>query len=237
MNISFFPQKPMIYGRRKGRPLRHHKTVLIEQMLPQLEFHLSSEGHLPINLFENKKPLCLEIGYGTGDHLIAQLKANPDCNFIGCEPFVGGIARFLDKLSSSNLSFNNIKLFTKDAQSLLKSFKKNSLEKIFILFPDPWPKKKHLKRRFFQQDVLEEILRVLDPLGTLVLASDHEDYFSAMQTLVKKSSNLILLKEDLLINSEDPSLRPPSWPLTRFEKKAHLAGRTCRYLIAQKINF
>jgi len=233
-SLSASPQKNCIFGRRKGRPLRKTKTALLTDLFPSLEFQLTSEEKLPLSLFKEKKPLWIEIGYGTGDHLISQMKEHPYCNFIGCEPFLGGIASFLEKLSSSNLSHEKIRLFTQDARLLLKSLDTNSVEKIFILFPDPWPKKKHHKRRFFQQETLSEIIRTLIPGGTLVLASDHENYYESMEALALKNKSLILQEQGVLPNSKETSLRPFAWPMSRFEFKAHQAHRQCRYIILQK---
>ncbi len=234
MNSPSLPKKSMVYGRRKGRPLRKTKTALLKDLLPSLEFHLSPLEKLPPSLFQEKKPLWIEIGYGTGDHLVSQLKEHPQCNFIGCEPFLGGIAGFLEKIASLNLPLENIRLFTQDARSLLRGLDANSVEKVFLLFPDPWPKKKHTKRRFLQQDTLSEIIRILIPSGLLILASDHEDYFSNMLTLVTQHPTLILHENKALPNSTDPLLRPPFWPMTRFENKAHEAKRHSRYMILQK---
>ncbi|MBS0185810.1 MAG: tRNA (guanosine(46)-N7)-methyltransferase TrmB [Proteobacteria bacterium] len=227
-------QKNCIFGRRKGRPLRKTKTALLSDLFPSLEFQLTSDEKFPLLLFKDKKPLWIEIGYGTGDHLISQMKEHPHCNFIGCEPFLGGIASFLEKLSSSNLPHEKIRLFTQDARLLLKSLDTNSVEKIFILFPDPWPKKKHHKRRFFQQETLLEIIRTLIPGGSLVLASDHENYYENMESLVLQNKSLILQKQGVLPNSKEPGLRPFAWPMSRFEFKAHQAQRQCRYIILQK---
>ncbi len=234
MTPPLFPQKSVVFGRRKGRPLRKTKTALVKDLLPSLEFQLSPEERPPLSLFKDLKPLWIEIGYGTGDHLISQLREHPHCNFIGCEPFLGGIADFLEKLSSLNLPLENIRLFTQDARSLLKGLDTNSVEKIFLLFPDPWPKKKHNKRRFLGNDTLLELIRTLTPLGTLVIASDHDDYYESMLTLVTQNKSLILQKQGVLLNSTDPLERPLFWPMTRFERKAHQAQRQSRYMILQK---
>ena len=139
-----------LYGRRIGRPLRAHKQSFLQNLLPHLSFHLTSTQKLPTTLFPQEGPVWIEIGYGTGDHLIAQMESHPSCNMIGCEPFLGGVAHFLEKLFLKKLSLTHIRLYTQDAQTLLKSLDPESIQKIFLLFPDPWPKKKHLKRRFFQ---------------------------------------------------------------------------------------
>lgn len=232
---SITSPKTTLYGRRKGRPLRKNKIVLISELLPKLVFTLTEAGYVPKDLFDPHNPLYLEIGYGTGDHLIAQLMGNPSVNIIGCEPFLGGIAGLLDHLEGEPHRHSRIKLFTQDAQSLLKGIEAQTIHKIFVLFPDPWPKKRHHKRRFVQETTLQEMIKVLKSTGTLTLASDHEDYFLEMEKLVNNHPEFKLLDHGILRNTQDLALRPPSWPMTRFERKAHQANRVCKYLIVQKI--
>lgn len=222
-----------LYGRKKGR-IRKKKAELLTSLLPKVEIKLSSKGDLPFSLNDSKKPLFVEIGYGSGDHLIAQMKMHPNATFIGCEPFLGGIANFLKKFKKEELSFSSIKLFTKDGQSLLKAFSDNSIDSLFILFPDPWPKKRHHRRRFLQEEMVQEIKRCLKEGGQFTFSSDWAEYFKEVESLIRKDSDLRILQRDLLPNSQDPEVRPPAWPMTQFECKAHQAGRECAFLIIQK---
>ena len=233
MNPLLAP-KTTLYGRRKGRPLRKNKTMLISELLPKLVFTLTSEGTTPKNLFKSKGPLWLEVGFGTGDHLISQFLNNPSVNFIGCEPFLGGIAGLLQHIEEHTYHHDRIKLYTQDAQSLLRGLAPETIDKIFVLFPDPWPKKRHHKRRFIQDATLQEMLRILKSTGTLTLASDHADYFLAMEKLVTNLADLKIVEHGILPHSSELDLRPPFWPMTRFERKAHEANRVCRFLIIQK---
>lgn len=227
MNPS--PPSPL-FGRRMGRPLTTLKKDLLEQQLPILSFALPEEGHLHLNrLFPQKGPLYLEIGFGTGHHLLAQILGNPEKNFIGCEPYMGGIAAFLKKASSHSLDNNRLKLYTKDGQSLLRALPTNSCAHVFVLFPDPWPKKRHLKRRFLDEITLREISRVLQNDGCFTFASDIEDYFEKVLALCNSLDTLTLNIQDILINTKDPRKRPNHWPLTRFEEKAHREGRVCNF--------
>lgn len=224
-----------LYGRKKGR-IRKTKADLLLSHLPQIEIHLSSEGTLAWPFFEGKNPFFVEIGYGAGDHLIAQMKAHPEGFFLGCEPFLGGIASFLKKLIEASLPLSSVRLFTKDGQSILRALPDKSVSGFFLLFPDPWPKKKHHKRRFFQETTLKEIVRCLKKEGTLTFASDWGDYFQEMEDLSKKEKSLAFLKKGVLLDSENTDLRPLNWPVTQFEQKAHKAGRTCQFLILKKSN-
>lgn len=153
-----------------------------------------------LNSFMEKFPkIWIEIGFGTGDNIIHQLKNNTEIGIIGCDPFVNGALKFCNKLTSKNLDhslssipFNErIKVVTKPAGYLIDNLKSESIDKIFVLFPDPWPKKKHNKRRIFSIGFLTEILRILKPNGELCFATDNHEYGDKIIELINNFTNEI----------------------------------------------
>ena len=211
------------FGRRSGKHLGVSQKKLFEEILPSLEIKIDGEEGLidPSSLFSNFKPkkIILEIGYGGGEHLARKAVENPDIAYIGCEVFSGGIGKMLEKIKTHNIK--NIRLFNDDALNLLNALKPNSIDEIYLLYPDPWPKMRHNKRRFVSNLTLDKMGRVLKPRGVFHFASDIEDY--ANWTLA-----FILRHEDF-----SWSMRPPAswhvpfkgWQATRYEKKAKKEGR------------
>lgn len=210
------------YGRRLARPLKQSATQLVDSLLPKLEIQLPAEGQLDVGgLFERKAPLHFEIGFGGGEHLAARADANPDINFIGCEPFINGTASFLGYVDSKKLQ--NVRIFASNALDLLATIPDGVIERIYVLFADPWPKKRHHKRRLICDEVLDMFHAKLAKNGQLFIASDHADY---MGWILKHMGN----RKDFL--EEFNSLEKLSdWPDTRYEQKAIRDGRVPRYLI------
>lgn len=166
---------------------------------------------------------ALEVGFGGGEHLTAQAKIHPDTGFIGCEPFENGVAKLLTRVREHGLT--NVRVRPDDAREVLER-PDASLSVIFVLFPDPWPKFRHHKRRFIQLRSLDDIARVLKPGGELRVATDHPDY--AQWTLMH-------LVRDARFSwgaqrAADWRVRPADWVGTRYEQKALAAGRSCVYL-------
>ncbi len=226
---------PPLFGRRMGRPLTPAKKELLTTTLPLLSFSVPENNPLSLtSLFPTQAPLHLEIGFGTGHHLLSQLLGNPEDNFIGCEPYMGGIAAFLKKMEGHSVDLARIKIYTKDGQSLLHGMPPHSCTTLFVLFPDPWPKKRHLKRRFLNQDTLAQIFRVLTEGGIFTFASDIEDYFEQVLKICHAMDSLVLETQGILENTQETSQRPLHWPLTRFEGKAHREGRICNYASFKK---
>lgn len=166
----------------------------------------------------------LEIGFGGGEHLAAQAEANPDIGIIGAEPFVAGLAKLLGKIEVQGLT--NIRLYPEDARDVLNALPDNSLGKIFILFPDPWPKTRHHKRRFIQMEMLDELARVMREGAELRFASDAGDYVSWALERFLAHPNF----EWTATRPDDWSARPEDWVDTRYEAKALKAGRRPAYL-------
>lgn len=216
----------LIYGRRKGHRLRPGQRRLLAERLPELQLRLPESGRLdPASLFPDRRVrLWLEIGFGGGEHLAAQAEAHPEVGLLGCEPYVSGVARLLALAEARGLA--NLRLLVDDARLLLPALPTGCLERIFVLFPDPWPKTRHHKRRIVNPGTAAEFARLLAPGGELRLATDDGGYVRAMLTA-------LLARPELVWQAERPAdwrARPADWPPTRYEAKALAAGRPCIYL-------
>jgi tRNA (guanine-N7-)-methyltransferase len=212
------------FGRRKGWKLRTRQSGLVDELLPHLLVEPKT-GLPPAEYFGAPvKDVWLEIGFGGGEHLAAQAEANPDIGIIGAEPFVAGMAKLLGKIEDSGIA--NIRVYDEDARDILTALPDASLGKVFILFPDPWPKTRHHKRRFIQMEMLDELARVLRPGGELRFASDDAGYISwAMERFIAHPSFEWTAKRP-----GDWNKRSEGWFPTRYEAKAIKAGRKCVYV-------
>jgi tRNA (guanine-N7-)-methyltransferase len=206
-----------VYGRRKGRPLRVRKTHLMQILLPRVLIELKDGVRTSASeIFGNERSaLVLEIGFGGGEHLAAQALLQPDVNFIGCEPFVNGVASLLDHLEREQIV--NVRVFNDDARRMMDALPDASLNKCFVLFADPWPKKRHVERRFIGPDNLDRIARVLKPGAVLRVASDHPSLVEWMRECLEAH-----VEFDCVYSSEVP---PVDWVQTRYQEKAIAAGR------------
>jgi tRNA (guanine-N7-)-methyltransferase len=216
----------LIYGRRTGHRLRPGRRRLLDELLPKLQVSLPLDGTLdPASLFAHRpERLWLEIGFGGGEHLAAQAAAHPQIGLMGCEPFVSGVARLLSLIDAQGLS--NIRLFTDDARLLMRALPDGCLERIFVLFPDPWPKTRHHKRRIVNATTAAEFVRLLRPEGQVRLATDDMNYARAMLLALRGRPELRWQAK----RAPDWRERPPGWPMTRYEGKALADGRPCVYL-------
>lgn len=167
------PHPPLrSYGRLKSRPIKPRQAALMDTLLPQLR--VPAEPFDPRALIPGLTEAWLEIGFGGGEHLAAQAAKHKDVAFVGAEPFHNGVASALRRIDEAGLT--NVRLHDGDARELLARMPDASLDRIFILFPDPWPKARHHKRRLLQADVAVELARVLKPGGRLRFASDWANY-------------------------------------------------------------
>lgn len=213
------------YGRRHGRRLRQMRSQLVQTLLPQLQLTLpSDEGLLaPAELFPQPiRALWLEIGFGAGEHLLAQARANPHVGLIGCEPFINGVATLLADIGREPP--DNLRLFTEDARLLLPRLPAASLQRVFLLFPDPWPKGRHHRRRFITDATVGALARLIVPGGELRVATDHVDY--ARWTLLHLCS-AGSPPDAFAWTARRPGdwRRPPAdWVETRYQRKAEAAG-------------
>lgn len=168
-----------IYGRRQSHRIRPARKRLLAERLPELQLHVAADG-APIELDTLFNPPCsqhwLEIGFGGGEHLAQQAAACPDVGLIGCEPYVNGVAKLLSLLGDRD----NVRVVIDDARLLLKALPDRCLERIFVLFPDPWPKARHQKRQIVNRDTVADMARLLKPGGELRLATDDMSYARAM---------------------------------------------------------
>ncbi|MDR3425214.1 MAG: tRNA (guanosine(46)-N7)-methyltransferase TrmB [Alphaproteobacteria bacterium] len=207
-----------LYGRRKGRPLHVRKARLMCELLPQLLIVLKGGTHATVQSFFAKgesAPAWMEIGFGGGEHLAAQAKLHPDVLFIGCEPFINGIASLLDHLEKD--AIQNVRIFDNDARLMLDALPHASLDKCFVLFADPWPKKRHAERRFIGPENLDRLARVLKSGALLRLASDHASLIEWMHDCLKEHTEFVCVYA-----GAEP---PPDWVETRYQQKALKAGR------------
>jgi tRNA (guanine-N7-)-methyltransferase len=217
LNIAGEPRA--FFGRRSGKRLHRGQDALFRDKLPALEIALP-EGVLdPATLFPKARHVVLEIGYGGGEHLALEAGRNPELGYIGCEVFTGGIAKLLQAIDEQDLK--NIRLFADDALKLLQHLPDASLDTVFLLYPDPWPKTRHHKRRFVSPLTLGELARTIRPGGVFNFATDIEDY--ADWTLAH-----ILRQPAFAFSPSHPGAwHEPyaGWEPTRYEEKARREGR------------
>ena len=220
------------FGRRKGHPLRPHQAALYTTLLPKLALDLSSPA--PQDLRTLFSPpvdhVRVEIGFGGGEHLIAQALANPRTGFIGSEPFVNGMAKALAAIEQHGLK--NICLSAGDATHLLTWLPAGSISRIDLLYPDPWPKRRHWKRRFVQDDSLARLARLLKPGGEFRFASDIPGYVSWVLARALRSDQ-IEWTADCAVDWRE---RWPDFAGTRYEGKARREGRTPAYLAFRRVS-
>jgi tRNA (guanine-N7-)-methyltransferase len=206
------------FGRRSGKKLHGGQQAVFDATLPQLEIKLT--GPLdPHALFPQASRIIIEIGYGGGEHLALEAIRHPGTGYIGCEVFTGGIGKMVQTIAAEGLT--NIRLFTDDALKLLLQLPDASIDEVYLLYPDPWPKTRHHKRRFVSPTTLSELARVIRPGGQFHFATDIEDY--ANWTLAH-----IVRAPQFSFAPEKPGgwHEPyPGWEATRYEQKARREGR------------
>jgi tRNA (guanine-N7-)-methyltransferase len=213
------------YGRRRGRKPSPRQAALWTQTYPRLALPLDSPppGRLA-DLFEVPvSDIWLEIGFGGGEHMIWQAKANPQVGLIGCEPFRDGIVKALDAIEREKIG--NVRLFADDARPVVRWLPAASIGRAFILFPDPWPKKRHHKRRLVSEVTLADLARVMRPGAELRIATDIGDYARWILDAVRRERSFVWTAE----RPVDWRERGPDWPQTRYEQKALRDGRRCTY--------
>ncbi len=198
----------------------------MREELPRLRIECGREQSLdPCTLFDFlPRETWLEIGFGGGEHLAAQARANPQTGFIGCEPFINGVAKLLAAIEDEGLG--NIRIYDDDARDVLETLADASISRVFLLFPDPWHKKRHNKRRFVSPENLEQLARIMQPGAVLRIASDIPDYIRWSLHHIRNHPDFDWLAEC----ATDWRIRPDDWPPTRYEAKAVREGRTPCYL-------
>jgi len=215
------------FGRRHGKALRPHQRDVIEHLLPRLRLDLGLPPPAAglAALFERPvEAIRLEIGFGGGEHLLAEAHRLPDTGFMGVEPFVNGIAKLLARLAEAPLG--NIRVHDDDATQLLDWLPHASLDGIDLLYPDPWPKKRHWKRRFVNRANLDRFARVLKPGGSFCFASDIDAYVDWTLLACRQHPEF----EWQARTAADWNEPFPHWPATRYEAKAIREARKPAYL-------
>ena len=211
-----------LHGRRKGRPLRPGQQYALAVQLPECEVRLPEDGSTVDldRLFPDaKQAVWLEIGFGAGEHMVRQAQDNPNAGIIGAEVFQDGLAKAVRQIAAARL--DNVRLYPHDARTLLDALPAASLDRVFILFPDPWPKTRHHKRRLVQAAYLDAVARVLADGGELRLATDDPGYQRWMAIELTRHPAFAWTAT----RSADWRERPADWPPTRYEEKARAAGR------------
>ncbi len=211
--------KHQFYGRRKGKPLRRQHLELMDQLLPKVAVDRAA----PLTGTGSRR--WLEIGFGGGEHLAHQAKLNPHVSMMGAEAFKNGVAKLLAHVAAADIS--NVHVYYGDARELLEALPDQSFERIYLLYPDPWPKERQKKRRFVNAANLAQIHRLLTPAGLFLFASDIPDYVDWTLDHVARHGSLQLFG--------DKNQPFENWTRTRYEAKALLEGRVPAYLCFRKI--
>jgi len=207
------------FGRAKGKPLSPAQTALMDIEFPKIDFGEAVAAQKnPIADIEG--PVWLEIGFGGAEHLLFQAEQNPEVTLLGVEPFLNGVVKAVSGITQNGLS--NIRLHRGDARDVLKLLPDASLERVFVLFPDPWHKARHNKRRIINMEFLEDLHRVIKPGGTFRFGSDIIHYVDWTLTRVKRHGGF----DWPATVQEQWRIRPDDWPSTRYLEKAIREGRS-----------
>ncbi|HWL79386.1 MAG TPA: tRNA (guanine(46)-N(7))-methyltransferase TrmB [Roseomonas sp.] len=217
------PVPDRLYGRRRGHPLRARQQLLLEDTAPRLALDPAD----PLASFPVRpRELWLEVGFGGGEHTLAQIAAHPEAGLIACEVFENGICSLLTRLVPEGGEATaplppNLRLWTEDARRLLRELPEGALSRLFLMFPDPWPKARHAKRRFVHPSILPVLARAMRPGGEWRIATDDPTY----QSWVAE----VMGEQDLFERALLTDTRPTDWPGTRYEAKALREGRQPLY--------
>lgn len=220
-------RRHVVYGRRRGRRQRPGRRALLEELLPRLAIALPPAGERldAAALFApSKRDVWLEIGFGAGEHLVRQARAHPEVGLIGCEHYVDGVARLLRSVRDDGLS--NVRVSTDDARLVLGALPEASIGRAFALFPDPWPKTRHHKRRIVSTHTLDLLAFALKDGAELRMASDDGPYVR----WILEHALAHTAFDWSPVSARDWRERPGDWPETRYEAKARGQGRVCYYL-------
>lgn len=218
------------FGRRKGHALKPRQAALFDTLLPKIALDLTKPAPSDLRaLFGGVDDVCLEIGFGGAEHLIAQAKANPRTGFIGSDGFINAIAKALAAIETDRLT--NIRLHHGDASELIGWLPEAALARIDLLYPDPWPKRRHWKRRFIQDDSLKRLARILKSGGELRFATDIADYATYALARVLRSKDFVWTAEA----AADWRKAWADFAGTRYEAKAKREGRVPAYFTFRKL--
>ncbi|MBC2653413.1 tRNA (guanine(46)-N(7))-methyltransferase TrmB [Novosphingobium aerophilum] len=212
-----------LYGRAKGKPLRQGQQELVDRLLPQIA--VPTDGPITAQrLFGEPRPLHFEIGFGGGEHMAYRADLLPDHGYIGCEPFINGVAQALVHVRDAGLA--NVRIQHGDAIEVLERVPAGALSFVYLLHPDPWPKARHAKRRMMNDGPVRLIADKLKPGGEFRFGTDHPVYLRHALMVMRRHRDLF---EWLCTEPGDFQHRPGGWPETRYEAKARRLGHEVWY--------
>ena len=231
MPISHHPDRPPrnFYGRRRGKHLRDSQEVYLDQDLAALspgavDWETNPKRHaLDLNALFGGREVWLEIGFGGGEHMVHQARLNPQVGIIGCEPYINGVAMLLGKIRRAGV--DNLRVHPGDARDIFDVLPAASIAKAFLLYPDPWPKTRHHRRRFVTAEYLAPLARILKTGAEFRVATDIPDY-------VRQTCEQVPLQGFDRDRARQDDLHRPwdDWISTRYEQKALREGRVPHYL-------
>lgn len=202
------------YGRRRGKAMRPNRLKLIDELLPRLSVPIP----VPADFSAGFRDVWLEVGFGAGEHLAWQAQANPDVLMVGAEPYMNGVSTLLSHVDNAGLK--NVRVYPNDVRPLLDALPDDSLGRVFVLFNDPWPKKRHWERRFIVPANLDRLCRLMKPGAELRLATDDKGLLFWMIDHMRADKRFTWR----LGACHSWLSRPADWPPTRYEQKA-IRGR------------
>jgi tRNA (guanine-N7-)-methyltransferase len=221
------PAARRLYGRAKGHPLKARATTLVDTLLPRLA--LPDTGPLDSQrLFGDARPLALEVGFGKGEHLAFQARRHPGTGFIGAEPYLNGVAGLLAEIADNEL--DNVRVHHGNALDVLERLPDASLDTVYLLHPDPWPKSRHARRRFVNPEPLALVAARLKPGGEFRIATDHPLYLRHVLTVMAGMKMFEWTAEA----PADWESVPGDWPDTRFAIRARALGHEVWRLIYRR---
>ena len=228
--------EPKFFGRRQGRTIRKAKSFLLDSFLPGIRVEAKQNTDPRFVFAEQKQKYCLEIGFGDGEHLAVLSQRFPDCGFIGAEVYKNGVANLLTLMTGLRDGtpemlkheaallpnrVDNVRVFDDDVRLLFDSFADASFDKIYLLFPDPWPKSRHADRRFINPDNLRHLARILKKGGILQIATDHQVYKRWVLEQMRDCPHFRWTAK----TSDDWRNPPADWCETKYQRKALREGR------------
>ncbi len=219
----------VLHGRRAGRPLRKDQRARMARDLPSLAIDLAGLDD-PHGLFDQPvSRLRLEVGFGGGEHLAHEAARCPESGFIGCEPFLNGVAKLVERVEA--LDLDNIRLHAGDAGELLDALPPACLDGADVFYPDPWPKRRQRKRRFLSEDNLDRLARTLRPGSPLRFATDIDDYAGWVLARILRSADFTWEAR----GADDWRYPWEGWPSTRYEQKAIREERPPAYFTFRRL--
>lgn len=209
------------FGRRRGRKPSARQDHLMRDVLPRVALDVPSALNRADLLAAGTRDVWLEIGFGSGEHLLGRAAEHPDIRFIGCEPFQDGVVKVLDAIETGGRQ--NIRLYADDARDLMRELPSGSVGRTFVLFPDPWPKRRHVKRRLLNPRTFQLLAGVMRAGAELRIATDIGDYATAILLAAREEGSF----RWHVSGASSWRERPGDWIRTRYEEKAIAAGRLC----------